>query len=327
MRNSELYRRAEAEMENQRAKDLAERERRLTEVTQKDPEIGRLQGEGIRLFQEVARQVLTHPDDSQRLTALAKDKASKAREELTRRLTEAGYPADYLSNVWACPLCQDTGFVGNGLDKRRCGCFEKRVQRLMYENGSPLDRENFSTFDESIIPNDPIEGTGRTQRSQALWARDVCLHYAQSYPSNARPTLVLCGQTGLGKTFLLRCIFAYLLDNGVDAQMVTAYEAFSAMRAFHMGDGDAFDAMVNRDVLLLDDLGAEPLMKNVTTEYMFLLINERTTARRHTAVATNLEPDKIRERYGERFFSRLFDQRHGMAISLAGRDLRLHALK
>ncbi len=327
MQNRDIYRRAEAEMEVQREKDDRERERRLAEASAKDPEIARLSGEGVRLFQEVARKVLEDRADSAQLGQIAREKAREARQELARRLKDAGYPEDYLVNVWACPMCQDTGFVGEDLEKRRCGCFEKRVQRLLHENGSPLDRENFDTFDPNLIPDEPIEGMSLTQRGLADWARNKCLEYAKSYPGNTKPTLVISGQTGLGKTFLLHCIFSYLLDRGADAQMVTAYQAFSAMRACHMGEGEAFQEMVDRPALLLDDLGTEPLMKNITAEYLFLLINERTAARRHTVIATNLEPEKLKERYGERLYSRLFDRQNGQAIWLKGKDLRLNGLR
>ena len=324
MRHSEIVRRAEAEMEAQRAENEKERARRLEEASARDPEIARLSGEGARLFAQLARQILNDPDQAPRMGRDTRRDAAAARKELTARLAALNLPGDYLENVWACPICRDTGYVGQGAEKRRCGCFEKRVQRLIHENGSPLDRENFAAFNPLLIPDDPLPDSKLTQRALAVKVRDRCLAYARNYPNNDKPTLLLSGQTGLGKTFLLRCIFADLLDRGADAQMVTAYQAFSAMRAYHMGEGDAFQAMVERPVLLLDDLGAEPMMKNITVEYLFLLVNERLTARRHTVIATNLDDEKLLERYGERLYSRLFDRQSGEALALRGKDLRLY---
>ena len=324
MRDGDVLRRAEAEMEAQRAEDEKERARRLEEASARDPEIRRLSGEGARLFSHLARQILNDPDGAARMAQDARRQAGEARRELEKRLSALELPGDYLENVWACPLCRDTGFVGQGAEKRRCGCFEKRVQRLIHENGSPLDRENFDSFNPLVIPDAPVEGSSMTQREMAERARDRCLDYARRYPGNEKPMLLLFGQTGLGKTFLMRCVFSYLLDHGADAQMVTAYQAFSAMRAYHMGETDAFQAMIDRPVLLLDDLGSEPLMKNITVEYLFLLINERLTARRHTVIATNLEPSKLQERYSERLLSRLFDRQNGEAIRLQGKDIRLY---
>ena len=323
MRDSEIFRRAEAEMDARRVENDREKARRLAQVSAQDPEIAHLAGEGARLYSQLGRYLLENPETAQTLFASTREKATQARRELESRLARLGLPADHLENVWECPLCKDTGVQGEGANRRRCGCFEKRIQRLMHENGSPLDRENFSTYDPMRIPDELLPGSRLTQRQLSLKVRDKCLEYAKGYPGNERPMLVICGGTGLGKTFLLRCIFAHLLDRGVDAQMVTAYQAFSAMRACHMGDADAFQGMVDTPVLLLDDLGAEPMMRNVTVEYLFTLINERVTARRHTVIATNLDEAALQERYGERLFSRLFDRQNGMALALQGKDLRL----
>lgn len=323
MRDSEILRRAESEMEARRAENDRERNRRLQHAAALDPEIVRLSGEGARLFSQLARRLLENPETAQALSAHTRDAAAQARRELEERLQRQNLPSDYLENVWECPICKDTGTTGLGAERRRCGCFEKRIQRLLHENGSPLDRENFSTYDPMLIPDTPLPGSRFTQRELALKVRDKCLEYAKGYPGNERPMLVIYGGTGLGKTFLLHCIFAYLLDRGVDAQMVTAYQAFTSMRACHMGETDDFQRMVDAPVLLLDDLGAEPMMRNVTVEYLFTLINERVTARRHTVIATNLDDAALQERYGERLFSRLFDRQNGMALALQGKDLRL----
>ena len=32
--------------------------------------------------------------------------------QVTRLLTSAGYPADWLDPIYTCPLCRDTGYVG-----------------------------------------------------------------------------------------------------------------------------------------------------------------------------------------------------------------------
>ena len=42
-----------------------------------------------------------------------------------------------------------------------------------------------------------------------------------------------------------------------------------------------------------------------------------------TIITSNLGPDGIIDRYGERIFSRIFNQRVGIAIKLEGEDLRI----
>ena len=65
------------------------------------------------------------------------------------------------------------------------------------------------------------------------------------------------------------------------------------------------------------------MMRNVTVEYLFTLLNERMAARLHTVIATNLSPMQIKETYGERVASRLLDRSRCAAMMLTGKDLRL----
>ena len=62
------------------------------------------------------------------------------------------------------------------------------------------------------------------------------------------------------------------------------------------------------------------MTQNVTTEYLFDLLNRRIEAGRHTAVATNVED--LQARYGERISSRL-ESRECAVLMLDGEDLRL----
>ena len=83
-----------------------------------------------------------------------------------------------------------------------------------------------------------------------------------------------------------------------------------------------FDALLDAPLLLIDDLGAEPLMRNITIEYLFLLLSERGLRDRHTVITTNLTPVQLQERYGERVSSRLLNRDTTGIIKLTGKDLR-----
>ena len=75
-------------------------------------------------------------------------------------------------------------------------------------------------------------------------------------------------------------------------------------------------------MLLLDDLGSEPLMQNVTIEQLFNLINERQARRLSTIVSTNLNTPEFKTRYTERIASRMTDARNCLVITLEGQDIR-----
>ena len=52
------------------------------------------------------------------------------------------------------------------------------------------------------------------------------------------------------------------------------------------------------------------------------LINERGRAGRATVVSTNLNPEQLRSRYGERIVSRLTDRANALILAFRGDDLR-----
>lgn len=106
--------------------------------------------------------------------------------------------------------------------------------------------------------------------------------YAQNFPDNSKRNLLLYGPSGLGKTYLLNCIARRVLDRGFSVLKVTAYRMLEGMRNAHMGEDDQGELrmMMECELLLIDDLGTEPLLRNVSLEYLFTLFNERMVNRR-----------------------------------------------
>ena len=182
-----------------------------------------------------------------------------------------------------------------------------------------VDEQCFERFDLMRFP----EADGQRDRMAA--ARKICEAYADGFSDTRYRNLLLTGAGGLGKTFLLNCIYARVVDRGGSAVRITAFRMFEAMRRQHMGEdaaGEGFRSLLDAPLLLIDDLGTEPMMRNITVEYLFTLLNERIAAKRHTVVATNLSPVQLQERYGERVSSRLLDRAVCGAIQLKGKDLR-----
>lgn len=76
-------------------------------------------------------------------------------------------------------------------------------------------------------------------------------------------------------------------------------------------------------VLVIDDLGSEPLTQNVTREYFFDLLCARARAGLHTFMATNNTYEQLKERYTERVSSRLLSKKQSLVLRFFGEDLRL----
>ena len=322
MTRSEHIRALLEEYAQQRARDEADQQARLAQACALRPEIARLREESAELAFGAMRSILSQESAEDRIEAAQqmkrRGKAINAR--IRALLVDAGLGEDALEMRWRCPVCRDTGYVGDA-PARFCDCFEARLRLRQYEDGSMAgtNEENFERFDVSLFP----ETDG--QRTFMIAARNMCESFANDYPNTRFMGILLTGTGGLGKTFLLNCVFARVIQRGFSAVRITAFRMFEAMRRQHVGNDEnynGFSELIEAPLLLIDDLGTEPMMRNITVEYLFTLLNERFAARRHTVIATNLAPVQLKERYGERVASRLLDRGLIATVQLKGRDLR-----
>ena len=311
-----------AEYAQQRAQNERDQQARLDSAVARKPEIGQLREESAGLAFVAMRRILGEPDVAKRqaMAQEVKDRGRAINARIRQLLVEAGMAPDELELRYRCPICRDTGYVGEA-PARFCECFEMRLRLRQHEDGSMagVDEQSFERFDANVAP----EADG--QRDRLVKARNLCQRYADAFPDTEYRNLLLTGEGGLGKTFLLNCIFGRVTGRGFSAVRVTAFRMFEAMRRQHVGNDenyDGFSALIEVPLLLIDDLGTEPMMRNITVEYLFTLLNERIAAKRHTVVATNLTPVQLKERYGERVASRLLDRGLCAAVQLKGKDLR-----
>lgn len=84
----------------------------------------------------------------------------------------------------------------------------------------------------------------------------------------------------------------------------------------------SLNTYMNVPFLVLDDLGSEPMIPNITVESIFALCDERRSAGRATVYITNLSLEELRNRYGERVSSRIADSAVTKAILFTGDSLR-----
>lgn len=329
MTRSDIIRSLTEEYARLREENLREHDRRLAEIRKKDPRIAQIADESLELFMRQARFIFIRPDEVEALKQETLKKASLLRAEQEKRLLALGLPADYLDPIYRCKECHDTGHVGEPV-REMCACMEKKLIDRLYESARERGTadQKFETFDDSVFPDTELIDGVNTQKRIALRAKRMCKEYAEAYPETDTLNILLTGNTGLGKTFLLHCIENRLLDRGFSPICVTAYRLFETMRGAHFSDPEKrqeFDELIHCDILLIDDLGTEPIMQNITREYLFTLLNERLTQQRHTVIATNLSILELKELYGERVFSRLFDTVNVTPAQLKGKDLRMLA--
>ena len=237
MTMADAIRAVQAEFAEKRSRHRRELDARIDEAVRLDPEIGRLRGENAALAVNTMRRMTTLEDVASR-RELAEDMKKQGlanNAEIRRRLKNAGLDERYTELRYDCDICRDTGLVGDA-PSQFCRCFEHRLRLMQFEDGSmasTLD-QCFDRFDETRIPE---EGG---QRRLLNMARRACEDFADSFPDTRFSNLLLCGSGGLGKTFLLNCVYERVISRGHSAVRITAFRMFEAMRrrCFAQDEGD-----------------------------------------------------------------------------------------
>ena len=237
-----------------------------------------------------------------------KDKASldKCKTAMNALLKEMGVDKQQLQPQYSCKICNDTGYVNN----KPCICLKNEYNKLLSSQSKVPDHS--FTFENSSEIN---------KHNIAVYKK------AKEIVETGDKNILLTGNTGSGKTYLITACANLAIKLNRSALFYTAYDLNSTFLEAHLSDYQTkqtiLDLLTDVDVLTIDDLGTEINYKNVTAEYLFVIINERISNKKQTFVSTNLSLTDIRERYDERIFSRLVDQSCTVVAQLQGADKRI----
>lgn len=301
----------------QRAREQALEECRLRQeaVYARFPRLREITEARKALTYQLGRSLLAQEDPQSTRKAYAANMQALLREERAL-LKENNIPPAFLEPVWRCDACQDTGYVtGEDGVKRMCACLTQRMLAEQFTQGQVSRRERFETFQEDIFP------TPR-QRKATCKARNICKDYAERFPGNNPPGLLILGQAGLGKSFLLNCVAVRVLERGFSVLSLPAYDYMQAVLAA-LRDRQPMPDFHAPDLLILDDLGAEPMLNNITRENLTNLLDARQRQGLATAFSSNFTREQIINEYGERFAFRLLSPRNTLTLELIGENLRL----
>lgn len=318
----------QSEYEQQRMNNDAENARRLAQATAVCPEIGRLLDQRQSMIFDGLRGILDGSMQEQDLPG----RMDVMNRRIAALLEQNGFAKNYLEPVYRCPQCKDTGYIGEPV-KDMCPCLRSAFYARLYQQVGLGEKapQTFESFDLSVFPDHMVElrdKEGRVisrvnQRQSMAIIRDMCQAWADHYPAVPQKDVLMMGKSGLGKTFLMHAMAKRLLDRGQNVLMISAYRFLElARKAYFSGQGQEMDSLMEADVLMLDDLGSEPMMENITIVQLFNLINERQVAGKGTVISTNLNVEEMKNRYTERITSRLTDKRQCIQVVFVGEDVR-----
>ena len=213
-----------------------------------------------------------------------------------------------LNPKYDCTICNDTGVAGG----RMCVCLQKELNlRRSLLSSSQTQFKSFANSNQNLMNENDIK------------AQDLLQKWCSRYPNITKTNINILGGAGSGKTFLLECVANELINKSAVVCYKTAFELNELARLYHIGKSYEFSDCLQADILIIDDLGTEPVLKNVTKEYLYNLINVRQINNKPTLISTNLSLDNLLDRYDERIFSRLNNKNLAINILLNSTDKRL----
>ena len=151
-----------------------------------------------------------------------------------------------------------------------------------------------------------------------------------NYEQMRRNGVYLYGPPGTGKTHLLAYLCRYLVDKGISLNKIRWANTLSILTSIHSSFGKKCDyeeteqekilTSLKKPYLFLDDLGTEN-----PTEWskgiLYEIINHRYEEKLPTFINSNLSPQGLAERLGDKFASRIIEM--CKSIRIEGDDWRL----
>lgn len=245
-----------------------------------------------------------------------KQRLRELSEKRAALLRGNGFPADYLSPVYECGQCQDTGYIAN----QKCSCFRAAEINLIYEQShikSLLMTENFRSLSYDYYAGEDLEKFTK--------AVQICQNFVKCFNKDYR-NLFFYGTVGTGKSFLSCCIAKELIDRGNLVIYFSASQLFDILSksTFDRDSPEAASGISNDvcdcDLLIIDDLGTE-LTNSFVSSQLFSCLNNRHLRKKATIITTNLSLGELRDRYSDRIFSRITSNYD--ICKLTGRDIRM----
>lgn len=288
----------------------AEHQRRVEEIHQKIPEIARIDGNLRRHMAILVNMTIRREPDLEQKIEELKNENLDLQVRRSELLVENGYDAEYLNDIFTCPICKDSGIDPRG---KTCRCVLEQYNReLTKELGTLLQtgNESFEDFDPSFYSTE-IDSNGAIPRDYMKNVYVFCREYADTFDSQS-VNLLFRGNTGVGKTYLSACIARVVAEKGYSVCYDTASAAlgyFETMKFSRSPEesekaSERVDRMLSCDLMILDDLGTE-MITSMSVSALYTLINTRLVEHKITIISTNLTADEVESKYSPQIASRL----------------------
>ena len=307
-RKTDTYNRILLDYEKRREENAAKQKARFNLLCEKYPRVAEIDYEIDMLGVESVKKAIADPKNAAAIASELNKKIDTLKAEKEAIINSSEFGKDYLEMTYNCNDCKDTGYIGN----EKCSCLKNRLLEANYDMSNIknlLEFENFGTFNINYYSEETDEDFGISPKTNALANLERALDFCSSFGNGK--SLMLYGESGLGKTFMCSSIAKELLDNGHTVIYTTSWQLFKKLAdaTFRCEDdedayNDTLDDILNCELLIIDDLGTE-LVNTFTVSEFFNILNHRLNSSLSTILSTNLSFEELTEKYSERITSRI----------------------
>lgn len=316
--DSEIFDKAQAILTLRRKKAETENEERIREINEKIPQIREINEVIFNTGKELISIISNGrgKDISDKVEQLKQ--YNLGAQAMSRKiLAEYGYPEDYLDMHYTCPKCCDRGYNGS----KFCDCFKTVCGKLAADELNKNSQLSLSSFDSFSLTY--YSGENYSAMKKIL---EYTMQYAATFTPDSK-SILMFGQTGLGKTHLSLAIANKVLEKGYGVIYDSAINILRSIEKEHFShdhSSEMIDLVMDTDLLILDDLGTEyeTPFYNAT---IYNIINTRLNRRKPSIISTNLDFSGISRRYDKRVMSRIISEYS--CLEFKGEDVRLQKRK
>ncbi len=292
--------------EEKRRKSEYNLEKRKEEAYKRFPRLEEIDIEINKIAINKAKAILNNDDVIKELD----EKATQLKEERKEIIKKEKID---LEKKYECSICKDTGYIQKENELAvMCSCLKQNLLNMSYNqsNLSDIHKDTFENFNLNLFSDDGK----KSARKNIKYIKDGCINFIENFENLETHNLLFTGNTGLGKTFMSNCIANEMLKRGKTVLYQTAPVLLenvidNKFNKYKNENADEFyNTILNVDLLIIDDLGAECLNTMKLSE-LFTILNTRILNLNNkptkTIISTNLSIEQIFKIYEERIGSRI----------------------
>lgn len=307
-----MHEKVRAEINDRRTTAETKAFRNKNELTTKYPEFQFIESELAKTGMAIVRAFSLPKEDVETALNNIRKKNAELQNERVNLLKALKLPEDYLNVHYVCPKCEDTGLIEERDDERNvsygskyCECYMSLLKKYAAEElnrNTPLELSNFEDFNLDYYPKNK---NGKSPYETMKGIYEDCINYSKKFQIGS-PSLYFYGRTGLGKTHLSLAIANEVIKKGYSVVYGSVINFLNKMEKekFGRADSDTEKLLIDADLLILDDLGAE-FSTAYTVSAIYNLLNSRICRGAPTIISSNLDLDEIESRYPESIASRI----------------------